>query len=48
MLKILQKRIVPTVESVLDDCQAGFKAGRSTVEQVTNLRILCEEYIEHD
>ena len=38
MLKILQKRIVPTVESMLDDCQAGFRAGRSTVGQVTNLK----------
>ena len=40
MLKILTKRITPTVESVLDDYQAGFRAGRSTAEQVTNLRIL--------
>ena len=44
MLKILKRRITPTVESVLDDYQAGFEAGRSTAEQVTNLRILCEEY----
>ena len=29
MLKILQRR---TVESLLDDCQAGFRAGRSTAE----------------
>ena len=35
------------MESVLDDCQAGFRAGRRTAEQVTNLRILCEKYIEH-
>ena len=47
VLKTLQRRITPTVESVLDDCQAGFKAGRSTAEQVTNLRILCEKCIEH-
>ena len=47
MLKILQRRITPTVESVLDDCQAGFRAGRRTAEQVTNHRILCEKYIEH-
>ena len=31
----------------MDDCQAGFRAGRSTAEQVTNLRILREKYIEH-
>ena len=46
-LKILQRRITPTVESVLDDCQAGFRSGRRTAEQVTNLRILCEKNIEH-
>ena len=34
--------------SLLDDFQAGFRAGRSTTEQVTNLRILCETYMEHD
>ena len=44
MLKILQKRIVPTVESLQwDDCHAGFRAERGTSEQVTNLRILCEK-----
>ena len=47
MLKIVQRRITPTVESVLDDCQAGFTAGRRTAKQVTNHRILCEKYIEH-
>ena len=47
MLKIPQRQITPTVESVLDDCQAGFRAGRRTAEQVTNLRILCEKYIEN-
>ena len=47
MLKILQRRITTAVESVLDDCQAGLRAGRSTEEQATNLRILCEKYIEH-
>ena len=48
MLKILQKQIVPMVESVLVDCQVVIRAGRSTVEQVTNLRILCQKYIELD
>ena len=42
--KILQRRSTPTVESVLDDYQAGFRAGRSTEERVTNLRILSEKY----
>ena len=36
------------MKPVLDDCQAGFRAGRSTPKQkVTSLRILCEKYIEH-
>ena len=35
------------MDSVLDDCQAGFRAGKRTAEQVTNLRILCEKNIEH-
>ena len=47
MLTIIQRRITPAVESVLDNCQAGVRAGRSTEERVTNLRILCEKYIEH-
>ena len=48
MLKILQKQIVPMIESVLVDCQVVIRAGRSTVEQVTYLRILCQKYIELD
>lgn len=31
----------------MDGCQAGFRAARSKVEQVTNFRILCETFIEH-
>ena len=27
--------------------QAGFTAGRSTIEQIFNLRILCEKYLQH-
>ena len=27
--------------------QAGFRAGRSTTEQIFNLRILCEKYLQH-
>ena len=26
---------------------AGFRAGRSTTEQIFNLRILCEKYLQH-
>ena len=27
--------------------QAGFRAGRSTTEQIFNLRILCEKYLQY-
>ena len=27
--------------------QKGFRAGRSTTEQIFNLRILCEKYLQH-
>ena len=27
--------------------QAGFRAGRSTTEQIFNLEILCEKYLQH-
>ena len=27
--------------------QAGFRAGRSTTEQIFNLRILCNKYLQH-
>ena len=27
--------------------QAGFRAGRSTTEQIFNLHILCEKYLQH-
>ena len=27
--------------------QVGFRAGRSTTEQIFNLRILCEKYLQH-
>ena len=26
---------------------SGFRAGRSTTEQIFNLRILCEKYLQH-
>ena len=32
---------------VIAEEQAGFQAGRSTTEQIFNLRIICERYLQH-
>ena len=38
---------MPQVEKIIAEEQAGFRAGRSTTEQIFNLRILCEKYFQH-
>ncbi|WP_294059396.1 reverse transcriptase domain-containing protein [Thiolapillus sp.] len=47
MLKIILNRLKPQVEKIIVEKQAGFRAGRSTTEQIFNLRILCEKYLQH-
>ena len=47
MLKILLNRLKPQAEKIIAEEQAGFRPGRSTTEQVFNLRILCERYLQH-
>lgn len=47
MLRILLNRLQPQVEDLLSDEQAGFRRGRSTVEQIFNLRVLMEKYRDH-
>ena len=32
---------------IIAEEQAGFRAGRSTTEQILKLRILCEKYLQH-
>ena len=32
---------------IIAEEQAGLRAGRSTAEQISNLRILCEKYLQH-
>ena len=34
-------------EKIIAEEQAGFRAGRSTTEQIFTLRILCEKYLQH-
>ena len=35
------------MEKIIAEEQAGFRAGRSTTEQILNLQILCEKYLQH-
>ena len=43
MLKIILNRLKPQVEKIIAEEQAGIRPGRSTTEQIFNLRILCEK-----
>ena len=47
MLKIILNRLKPRAEEIITEEQAGFKAGRSTTEQIFNLCVLCEKYLQH-
>ena len=47
MLKIRLNRLKPQAEKIIAEEQAGVRAGRSTTEQIFNLRILCEKYLQH-
>ena len=47
ILKTILYRLKPRAEKIIAEEQAGFRAGRSTAEQIFNLRILCEKYLQH-
>ena len=47
MLKTILNRLKPPAEKIIAEEQSGFRAGRSTIEQTFNLRILCEKYLLH-
>ena len=47
MLKIILTRLTPQAEKIIAEEQAGFRAGSSTTEQIFNLRILYEKYLQH-
>ena len=47
MLRIILNRLRPQAEKIIAEEQAGFRAGRSTTEQIFNLRIICEKYQDH-
>ena len=46
MLKIIPNRLKPQAEKVITEEQTGFRAGRSTTEQIFNLHILCKKYLQ--
>ena len=46
MLKVILNRLKPQTEEIIADEKAGFRAGRSIPEQIFNLRILCEKYLQ--
>ena len=43
MLKIVLNGLKPQAEKIIAEEQSGFGAGRSTTEQISKLRILCEK-----
>ena len=47
MLKIILHRLKPQAEKIIAEEQAGFRAGRSTTEQIFSLQILCEKGLQH-
>ena len=47
MLKIILNRLKPQAAEIIAEAQAGFRARRSTTEQILNLRALCEKYLQH-
>ena len=46
MLKIILNRLKLRAEIIAEE-QVGFRVGRSTTEQIFNLRILWEKYLQH-
>ena len=47
MLRIILNRLKTIAEELLAEEQAGFRAGRSTVEQIFNCRVLIEKHLQH-
>ena len=47
ILKIILNRLKPQAEKIIVKEQVGFRAGRSTTEQIFSLRLLCEKPLRH-
>ena len=48
MLKIILRRLQHFTEEFLSEEQAGFRKGRSTSEQIFNLRVISDKYSQHN
>ena len=48
MLKIILPRLQHITEEFISEEQAGFRKGRSTSEQIFNIRIISEKYDQHN
>ena len=46
MLKTILNKLKQLAEKIIAEEQAGFKAGRSTTEQIFELRILFEKHLK--
>ena len=46
-LMIMLNRLKLQAEKMIAEEQACFRAGRSTIEQIFILRILCKKYLQH-
>ena len=47
MLNTILNILQPQAEEIIAEEQVGFRARRSTTEQIFNLKILCEKYLQH-
>ena len=47
MLNIILNRLKHYTEEFISEEQAGFRTGRSTSEQIFNLRVISEKYSQH-
>ena len=45
LLRIILNRLIPQVELILAEEQAGFIKSRSTIEQILNIRLIIEKHI---
>ena len=47
MLKVILNRLKPQGKEIVAKGKAGFRAGMGSTEQIFNLRVLSEMYLQH-